>query len=305
MPFELSRLTRVASRDAGARCHTTGNERLPILVLDDFLQHPLEVRALASTLRFVEATDLRVPSFVSVAALDETHIAKVLCAAIGRHFYDDAATMEHHGNGWRFYRAEDRPGAPARLPAERPRTSPHLLIAQVFLNLPEQCRGGTGFFRHATTGVESLIPADVMAGRFPDGRSSRHWRLDTGLRDRLWEGPRRTTYERERAAKRCGSYEHFAGMIAGAPGDRYQNIIASERDWELHEVVEMKFNRLVAFPGYAFHSDIFRPEWFGPAPDENRLLLQFEFNWPGTPRRSAEEPSSPVPHPDVLAQPSR
>jgi hypothetical protein len=304
MPFDLSRLTQAASRDAGARCRTMGNERLPVLVLDDFLQYPLDVRALALTLRFVEPTDLRIPSFISVAALDEMHIAEVLCAAIGTHFYDDAATMEHHGNGWRFYRAENRPGAPARLPAERPRNSPHLLIAQVFLNLPEQCRGGTGFFRHATTGVESLIPADVMAGRFPDGRSSRQWSLDTMLRDRLWEGPLRTTYARERAADRCANYEHFASMIAGAPGDRYQHIIRSERDWELHQIVEMKFNRLVAFPGYALHSDIFRPEWFGTAPDENRLLLQFEFNWPGTPRSTAEPPS-PVPHPDMLAQPSR
>jgi hypothetical protein len=94
-------------------------------------------------------------------------------------------------------------------------------------------------------------------------------------------------------------------MVAGASGDRYRNIVDSQGDWELHHAVDMKFNRLVVFPGYAFQAELFRPDWFGRSDIENRLVLQFEFNWPAAPRRPRSESAAAAPQPEEPAEAER
>lgn len=51
-------------------------------------------------------------------------------------------------------------------------------------------------------------------------------------------------------------------------------------DWKLLFSVEMKFNRLVAYPTWQLHSLNYQPEWFGIQLDQRRLTHNLFISWP-------------------------
>ena len=73
--------------------------------------------------------------------------------------------------GARFHRMS-HPGAAAWSEARAPHIDTVMLAGVVYLNLPEQCRGGTAFYRHRATGIaewrvrtaDSVAPAAARAG---------------------------------------------------------------------------------------------------------------------------------------------
>jgi len=86
---------------------------------------------------------------------------------------------------------------------------PYLYAAVIYLNTPEECQGGTGFY---TFGGEHRGNASTM---------------------------------------------DVAGKI---PMDHY--VTESEGDWELLEIVDMKFNRFVMYPQWQYHTAYITPDMF-------------------------------------------
>jgi len=107
----------------------------------------------------------------------------------------------------------------------------------LYMNLPEQCRGGTTFFRHKALGIDE-IPGDPEAIR----------RL--GFKDR--EDMRLSLVERD-------------GKDRGK--------------WEATMTVPMRFNRLILFRPWMWHSFT---ENFGDSMDSGRLIQVFFFEVAGT-----------------------
>ncbi|MGE0152184.1 MAG: DUF6445 family protein [Reyranellaceae bacterium] len=104
----------------------------------------------------------------------------------------------------------------------------------LFMTLPQHCRGGTEFFRHREYGTESAPLTQEDVKAYGPGETDRD-----KLVDRLTE-------------------------IDGR--DRSK--------WDLIMTVPMRFNRLVLFRGWAWHT---AGESFGNAPENCRLVQLFFF----------------------------
>jgi hypothetical protein len=101
----------------------------------------------------------------------------------------------------------------------------------IYLNTPEQCKGGTAFYRHKATGLRGLP--------------------STG--DALRNG------------------ELLEDLEARTVGRDTQNLHA----WDVVMFVAMRFNRLILFRGYQFHSHTCA---WGDSPTTGRLTQNFFFN---------------------------
>jgi hypothetical protein len=153
----------------------------------------------------------------------------------------------------------------------------------VYLNASPDQRGGTGFFRHRRTGVQSLVrqvsdlPPEVGAelGRIQglsEDRFLRHGRL--GQRLALRAG--RTALRRDSFWRREMS---SILMHTGLP-QRTGYLRGSTDEFEMLELVEAKYNRFVMYPTWQLHAMIYSPDWYGSVPEERRLTQVYFVPWP-------------------------
>lgn len=121
----------------------------------------------------------------------------------------------------------------------------------LYLSKPEDCTGGTSFWRHRRSGLEY----SPVAG---DPRSAEQI-------DRYGVGSPTKLLSRM-------IHETLAEVIGGY-------ITRSNENWELVDVVEMRTNRLVIYDANLFHS-IYAPrtEWV-PDPCRPRLTQNLYVNW--------------------------
>lgn len=109
----------------------------------------------------------------------------------------------------------------------------------LYLNTPDQCRGGTALWRHRETGLTRMpTPHEIK----------RHGKSPKRVMDRLY-----------------------------ADGQ-------DEGNWELVEMADMKFNRLIMYPAACFHSRYDATarahfEGFGTTPQDVRLIWITFFQW--------------------------
>lgn len=113
----------------------------------------------------------------------------------------------------------------------------------IYLNLPEQCAGGTSFWRHRRTGLEGAPGSDAANPVL---------------------------------AK-------LAAASPAAPGEEDDAdlpdgyLLESNATWERAQVLPMAFNRLVFYSSYLYHSPWYDPRDFGTALDERRLTQNLYF----------------------------
>lgn len=122
------------------------------------------------------------------------------------------------------------------------------LAGLVYLNLPEQCHGGTSFYRHRQTGLECCpkTTAEVMA---------------------VLGEPKSPTSDEEAAALWQRLYDR---LYQQQPGP-IEYVRESTDSWELTRLVEMKYNRAVFYDSQLFHSNYTRDDFFGDTPETRRL----------------------------------
>lgn len=114
----------------------------------------------------------------------------------------------------------------------------------LYLNPPEQCTGGTTFWRHQPSGWTRRLPeADVKAGGYP-------------------------------------SFKEF--QKRWLPNSKVQkfNELQTQRDsWQALLEVPMRHNRLIVYKGHYFHSI---SKVFGDTPENGRLVQLFFFEVPAS-----------------------
>jgi hypothetical protein len=142
------------------------------------------------------------------------------------------------------------------------RNEPHIddtqkpqLAATVYLNPPEQCRGGTAFYRHVKTGLVAMpLPADPQ------------------LQDVI------TTHGYASAAHVLEDIVARSSRRSGGGRDWI-------RRWEVVALVKMRFNRLVLHAGNLLHGPIMGRADFGRTLETTRLTQNLFLEAVHSPRR--------------------
>jgi hypothetical protein len=232
------------------------------IVIDDFFEDPHYVRELALSLDFRSSRGTY-PGYEARISLHTDELLERVRALVDARLqstptYRDVwvFSMMHEGFDpkWRHY------------------PHPHVdhgvsdqalcLAALVYLNLPEQCRGGTAFYRHRETGLRE------QRGEITPGLAS--YMVKHGL---------------------CSvqdAYQHMEQAPEPSPEQLSQEwgyITDSNELWEKTALLEMRFNRFVLFDAYLFHNPSLRSGDFGQTPDTRRLTLTlfYELPWEDSP----------------------
>ncbi len=247
-----------------------GTGGYPVVIVDNFYRRPEAVRAFALGLPFGSARAL----YPGVDAF---------CKADTRHFYDRIEDLCNPV--FPVPMRLEKPYLPDEyvfsiitqpldqfLPAQRvPHTDPWRLAAVLYLNPPEQCRGGTGIYRHRSTGLE-WFPGSNPAARRPAYAESISKLIDGG---RGWQQIRRAMEE-----QKVDTMEALTRLIYAEAKEQPAPIRGSTPQWELLLEVPMKFNRLVLYPGCLFHAGHAEEGWFGEELATRRLTQNIFICWP-------------------------
>lgn len=207
-----------------------------MLIVEDFLRNPDEVRAAALKMSY----RLDVPAYPGVTAVpswDRESFASALSELLGHPIAAEEVRLRL---------------SIVTKPAEElepwqcvPHCDPVDLAGVVYLNPPEQCRGGTAFYRHRQSGLAQL-PAQ------PDART---------LLVMIRHGIR--------------TIDELQSWLMSTSDSPHGYISDSTADWELIDLVEMRYNRFILYNGRFFHSGYFRAGDFGETKSERRLTLNY------------------------------
>ncbi len=271
-----------------------GDKRYPALVIDNFYRDPDHVRQAALGLQYLTPYSGKHPGYLAQMTMPMAPILSFLYECFANFYYPSLESFLQHEQPWSFTRIEN---AGHRTPRPRPRT-PHvdvaLLAGLVFLNPPDQCRGGTSMYRHIHTQATAVIHADTMAGRTTSTSVGGNADADPDTVERMKNLGAFEPYVRWKKDGQGDDYDEYFAQIFSTRGVKDGYITDSAGGWELTELLEMKYNRLVLYPGCLLHSPYFRPEWFGDTPETCRLTQNFFFGWP---KFSGVKPArAPAPH---------
>ncbi|MCR9161125.1 MAG: DUF6445 family protein [Nannocystaceae bacterium] len=261
--FELN-----APDDLRSEVRPIAGTRFPLLVVDNIYKRPEAVRELALSLDY-EALGPKSPG------------GRASCPS-DRVVRDLAEVIEHHvGDLYGWSSSQVHPEAPVSSRFHRMRckgatsgsrvTMPHIdtvmLAGVVYLNLPDQCRGGTAFFRHRGTGVTQWR----VRTRWEVAPNAARAAVDLGFDEVYREGLR---------AGRWRSYDELRARIFDAPSGEENFMSEGGPHWEQIDRTEMRWNRLICFPGFVFHTSLYDPSWFGDTPQSDRVIQNLLLNWP-------------------------
>lgn len=123
-----------------------------LIILDDFLSDPHGFRRKALALDYDPARKKgNYPGLMSGAALPIDGLDAAVSARVGAKLQPAAGTMHQYCR--------------LTLKGDTGRSGVHIDPAYysgiLYLNLPDQCRGGTDFFRHKPTGLDGVPTTDV------------------------------------------------------------------------------------------------------------------------------------------------
>jgi hypothetical protein len=255
-----------------------GNGCYPALVIDDFYRDPGYVREIALGLHYLPPTGKH-PGYLAMLSLSMESMLAFLHERFANFYFPTLESLQRQAHPWAFFRCEPAGSRPPRPVSRRPHVDNALLAGVLYLNLPQQCRGGTALYRHVDTGMEAVIPAEVIAGRGPQTN------LDEGVVTKMkdlgaFNAFLRWKQDNDGPAK---GYETFCRSVLRTPGSEDDFITDGAGGWEMTRMLEMKFNRLVLYPGFVLHSAYHRREWFGEEPGSCRLTQNFFLGWPRQP----------------------
>lgn len=201
-----------------------------IIIVDDFYDNPMEVREGALGLDYPEHAEMVYSGRSSRQALMTPQLVSVISRLVAHPLVPSPNSANGH---FRMSFADDVPDQDIHVDPGRD------WAGLLYLSLPEDCQGGTSFWRHKALGIEQMPddPEEIARHGF---KSFEDMRLTLVRNDGL---------------------------------DRSK--------WELTMAVPMRFNRLVLFRSWLWHSHTVN---FGDRPENSRLTQLFFFNF--APRQS-------------------
>lgn len=204
---------------------TIPNTNHIVITIDNFLKNPEDLRDIANKQLFElnPRNKSSHPGWISQSNLKFDQICK---------------TADYLSDN--FYNVVDRSivlqfnlfqgGFPCKYTSLLPHVDSAFLAFQIYLNDPSECQGGTNFYRHKESGIDHNVEYFDSDFKLTEG----YWKFMSHYRE--------TT-------------------------DNDFNTILDSRQidpniWELTHSVEMKYNRFVMYPSYAFHTAYVEKEWY-------------------------------------------
>lgn len=218
-----------------------------VVIVDDFLAEPDYVRAVADRAVYSTAPELLLdfPGERALLAAETVSLRQQACDYLGgpSQPLDDSYPL-----------TISRSYTTAVLePSQRQPHRDPTFVGLIYLNQGSECVGGTALYRHRPTGRDYIpaVPDPSMI------RLARGLNYDPGA----WTSP--TDYEL--MVRNVFFNETFAN-----PDN--ETINEGNQYWELLDLIEMKFNRLVLFDGQIPHTEYTPKGAFGTTPRTVQLL---------------------------------
>lgn len=126
-----------------------------IIVVDDFYKDPLLVRKMALSSQFEDVRGLNYPGFQSL----KSFAAPALVKSFSRITGEDLIVSPENLTFGKFRVMLDSTGSRLKIHVDGDTDWTGL----VYLNLPEQCQGGTAFYKHIRTGMSEVPTQEQIA----------------------------------------------------------------------------------------------------------------------------------------------
>jgi hypothetical protein len=216
------------------------------LIIDNVYRDPGYVRALALSLNFHREAGAY-PGYFAFVSISSQPMLDLANGLMREHIGHDLAFTPFYQDDLSFAVVTKR-GHELKPGQRKPHCDGFCAYAGlVYLNPPEQCAGGTSFWRHRATGLESALgaddPAQVLAKAGMSGNTS------------------------------------AAPTVPDSPADEGTGyLIASNESWEMTQMIAMAYNRFVLYSSNIFHSPLYDERDFGRTLETRRLTQNFYFN---------------------------
>lgn len=251
-----------------------GKNRYPILIIDNYYKDPDYVRELALCLGY---TPPNIAHAGYVASIDLGKSS--LCEAIWRRLiplYGGTVntSMQPSTSSHDFF-ILNTPESELLYWQCSPRVESCFLTGRIFLNPEEQCQGGTGLYRHKETGLEEMLLTNIF-GEVPEGSPT----IEENVLQRVKEMGLMKSFE---ALEKAGTFKDYPTMIQhiiSTVPNKIRYMMDGDEHWELIKLLEMKYNRLICYPGFLFSTQYFQEKWFGDTIETQCLTQDFYFHWP-------------------------
>lgn len=260
MIVDQERLGINSEADLEINLEVIGDQKFPLLVLDNLYRDPEYVREVALSVES-EPPNSSHPGVKSKLKTDIAALHEIVWKYVGNKL---GFTLENSIErsvfpGFSFMRINRAP-EDLTIHQCRPHADPVKIAGVVFLNLPDQCAGGTAFYRHRATGAEECILPRKNADRF-----------DQAFVMKAKELGAFQSYENYCRSMFKMPYLEFVKSILTTIPRVKDYTTDSDEDWEVTRKIDMKFNRFIAYPGFMIHSGYYRKEWFGEEMESQRL----------------------------------
>jgi hypothetical protein len=228
--------------------HSKGN-KYPILLVDNLYKDPEYVRDLGLDLHYTnEQASISLP----------THDFWEFLFRSFAHLYGFSAKgLKDFGRPYFRYFLRD-PSGP------KPLVSSNLLQGLISLSDEKKVQGRVNFFQHKELKIEELVSERGILEwilRAKEKRKGGKTFLDQRFVKMLMDMGLLSQYSVLRESGKVSSYENMIKEIS------------AEEKWELTQEIEMKFNRLVCFPGFLLHS-------FSEEMGKKMMYQNFSVTWP-------------------------
>ena len=204
-----------------------------VLVIDDFLKNPQDI------LSILENYCFDIEEITHETSLKFPNIKKVF-NALSKIYYnteDINASMFNEKIKLQFSLLNGGKSCSSK------DVIPHITSSRtsfsLFLNSNQQDLGGIGFYKHK----KSNIDYDISYFDEEFKKTEQYWHI----------------------------YETYRKSYKNAINVSFDSRIISEEDWELQFVADNKFNRLIVYPSYMFHSPYIEKDWYT---EQKRLTLE-------------------------------
>jgi hypothetical protein len=261
LPIDVSRLEINKDDDISFSLKYVGDCQYPILLADNVYKDPDYVRDLGLKLYYEKggaSTSLPMGEFWSFLFRSLAHL-----------YGFTTESLQIFGRPFFRYFLE-------KMTEEKVLASNSILEGLTFLNLPEDCMGGMSFYRHKQFKIQEFIHDEKLVD------------LVLQIKEKKLMGKGGTTLDQRYANRMVsmglfsryydllerGDVSSYSEMGEGIMGEEHQ------KDWEVLETIEMKYNRFICYPGFLMKSLEPSEDWNKREIEARRLTQRFSVFWP-------------------------
>jgi hypothetical protein len=278
------------------RHKTVGEDRTPVLIVDDVFRNPEAVRTFALGMHYDKPLPGDGwPGVQAAASLDrhelitliKNHLVRYQLGIEPENYSFPAVRAGDQPDQWSSFFLQTRFGIVNKTPEQAPGVAhPHVdefgFIASVmYLSDSERSHGGTVLCRHRRTGIQTVppfaegLPAS-LAAHIRATQSYQYIEHLLNLKGRskitdIVDGAPLLSKEQHETV-----WDHLMEGSSNAP--RYMT--ESDDHWEIIEQIDMRFNRLVAYPTWQLHGINWDMSVAGTTKAEQRLTMMDWLNYP-------------------------